>query len=210
MRLVLLCFFLSPSWVSAQSDTTYVKPRDRFSVNGGLAFSAINILRNENDRYPKTGFNFRLNYRLEEALWTSAEYTHSFTFSSRTWQDIKSRNYDLNIFLAANLDNPRARPYGLVGLGMHKWSATFTGEHDYHNWRKIYDINERVEEQWYLINFGAGYLQYWESFGVQGDFRFRLSGTELGFNISDVVYTVTFMYFPGKKFLKPGRVYKWI
>ena len=205
---ILLFSFFSSSAATPARDS--LKEQFRFRVGGGFTFSAINLLRNPDDTRAKHGFEFRSQMELKPALRISGSYSRNFELTTPTWANITSVNYDLNLQFVAHFRESGNSIYFFTGGNMNRWKGRFTGFQDFFDIAETLAPGTWTRETYLGLNFGTGLEKNWKHSNLYGKFKFRLTSTELGFSISDVVYTVGYVITPNKIFRFPRGIYKWV
>ncbi len=166
------------------------------------------------------GLNLAVSATLSSRARASLEYTEFPVHDAlNAWENIRTRNADLNMHLTFNIESSKSVFYALAGLDLHEWKADFTGVQDINQKATGLLPHESVKVNWLGLNLGSGVNVALGPFNVFSEFRFCIVQSDLNvkLRIIDILYRMGVSYelpIYHKKGIKnygmPGRIYKWI
>jgi hypothetical protein len=186
-----------------------------FYVGGGGLLSSVDFYRNYRQNPHHLGANIRAYWEFSDNMRIMCEYSHTPKFNLEpTWYDVTSNVFDANLNFLFRIQDQETSFYTITGLSMMRWKGFYTGQGDFNpGSRNIYTPNKEYINHYVGFNAGVGFEHDFNPAQFFGEFRYRLTETEAGFGISDVIVNLGFKMhvYPllHKKFRDPGKKYNW-
>lgn len=162
-------------------------------AGGGMAFSSINMRLEPFEQF-KSGWNARAGFRLRRRIGMTTEYTYQFIHSAEpAWQNIHTTNTDVNLnYLYFNVGNTNTKFYAITGACFQYWKGQYKGPAAVNQDNLDYKPGDIQIYRWTSMNLGMGFEQYYNHFGLFGEFKFRFGKNTPSdtFGIVDVCATV--------------------
>jgi len=220
-KLLLLLFILSFSLSSfAFTDKKSLQTEPLFQLSGGVVYSSIDLSRYSSS-ISYRGLHTRLVTHLGNTFFLSTEYSIFPVHEALpTWDNIRTRKFDLNGHISFATTNNRTHIFALAGINRNEWTGRRTSFADIDQLGKGFPKGAIVKANRWGVNFGCGFTQsLYENIGVFADYRFCFANANdfEKVRIMDVMTTIGIYFsipYPnkseGKKTFGIGKkIYKW-
>ncbi|MBL7922328.1 MAG: hypothetical protein JNJ40_18580 [Bacteroidia bacterium] len=196
MRVILYISFILLFFQTAIAQVKVIKPVKTHPRKTTLAFGAgamrsfIFLTRNVQDNNDATGFSGSVVYGGEKTFRGCLEFTTYKKINIvPTWYDIKAYTIELNGQALARFKNTRAYFYPLFGFSFNSFKGYFTGKNDFLNLTGKYEPNQVAKTNWFGVNVGSGYEQYFKRISIFGEYKMRIGRSNKQLTIMDVCFS---------------------
>jgi len=196
MRKVLLIAFVlwgalafSANSISyAKKDTTH-KIRI-ISLSAGFIKTSLNFFKNAAEETYSNGYGFRALFQPGETFRVGACYSKVESVNiDPTWVNVNNSFYDLDAHFMMHFLDKRNIAYFILGLSAQHWKGFYTGLHDLNSWKLNIPKNSMYQSLYFGGRIGMGAeIKIIGPISGYGEFIFRITKTDVGSGISDVVY----------------------
>ncbi|MGZ3863067.1 MAG: hypothetical protein ACXVPN_04625 [Bacteroidia bacterium] len=191
----------------AKKDTSQHTPII-FSVGCGFIYTSLNFFKNyQEDTYTR-GYGFRALMQLNNTfrICISRDEVKSFDVPP-VWLHVKNTVYDLDLHLICHFRNSKNTIYVIFGGSAQYWDGFYTGINDYNAWKLNIPKNTQYKSISYGATVGVGTeIILYGPLSLYGEFRFRVSKTDLGAGLNDVLYGAGLkLNLPHRKSKKQGH-----
>lgn len=198
MKRSLLLFFsllLFPVFLDAASlsstDPDDTIPKTRIlSVGAGYIKTSLNFFKNAQEETYSNGYGFRIAFQPAEVFRIAACYSkvESVTIDP-TWINVNNSFFDLDAHFMMHFADKRNIAYFILGASGQYWDGFYTGIHDLNR----YKLNAKPFTQYHALYFGGkigmgAEIKLFGPISGYGEFIFRITKTDVGTGLSDVVY----------------------
>jgi hypothetical protein len=190
--LLVISFFLFV--LSAQAATGMPKDTTRkehyFSVGGGFIKTSLNFFKNYQEETYSNGYGLRALYQFSETFRLAACFSKVQSVNIvPTWVNVNNSFYDLDAHFLMRFMDRRSIGYFVIGLSAQHWYGYYTGLHDINSWKLNTAPNTNYEALYFGGKLGMGAeIRIAGPLSGYGEFLFRITRTDVGFGLSDVVY----------------------
>lgn len=179
-----------------------------FSVGGGFIYTSLNFFKNyQEDTYTR-GYGFRAMLQLNNTvrICVSRDEVKSFDVQP-VWLHVKNTMYDVDLHLVNHFWWSKHTIYLILGGSAQYWDGFYTGINDYNAWKLNIPKNTEYKSVSYGATVGIGTeIVLYGPLSLYGEFRFRVSKTDLGAGLNDVLYGAGLkLNLPHRKPKKPGH-----
>lgn len=172
---------------SASRDTTKIRI---LSIGGGFIKTSLNFFKNYQEDTYSNGYSVRLMFQPSEVFRIAGCFSRVEAVNIQpTWLNVNNSFYDLDAHLIMHFRDKRNLAYFVCGLNAQYWSGFYTGVHDYNNFKLKAVPNTMYNALYFGGKLGMGVeLKLFGPISGYGEFLFRITKTDVGFGLSDVVY----------------------
>lgn len=202
-RLILHISFVFLFFQNYFSQVKVIKPiitHSRFTnleISSGLTKSVLFLSRNIKQNNDAVGYNGSIIYGGSKIFRGSLEYTYYKKIDILpTWYNIKAQTIEVNIHALARFEKTKAYFYPLFGVSYNTFSGYFTGLNDFMYLSTKYKINEVAKTNWFGLNVGVGFEQYFKQLSIFGEYKMRIGKSDYQnpINIMDVCFSFGLRY----------------
>lgn len=174
---------------SPQAKDTTRKSRI-LSVGGGFIKTSLNFFKNYQEETYSNGFGLRALYQVSETFRLAACFSKVQSVNiAPTWVNVNNSFYDLDAHFLMHFMDRRSIGYFVMGLSAQQWRGYYTGLHDINSWRLKATPNTDYRALYFGARLGMGAeIKIVGPLSGYGEFLFRITKTDVGFGLSDVVY----------------------
>lgn len=160
------------------------------SVGAGFIKTSLNYYKNAQENTYFTGHGFRLMFQPNETFRVAANFSTVNSVNIQpTWLNVRNNFYDLDAHFMMHFMDKRNIAYFIMGASAQYWNGFYTGLVDYNQFKLNAPANKVYESWYYGAKIGMGVeIKVYGPISGYGEFIFRVSNTDVGAGISDVVY----------------------
>ena len=176
-----------------------------FSVGAGFVKTSLNFFKNYQEETYTNGYSLRAMYQLSETFRLAGCFSKVRSVNIvPTWINVNNSFYDLDAHFLMHFMDRRSIGYFVIGVSAQHWHGYYTGLHDLNHWKLKLEANTDYRALYFGTKLGMGAeIKVFGPLSGYGEFLFRVSKTDVGFGLSDVVYAlglkVNVANFAGKK-----------
>jgi hypothetical protein len=160
------------------------------SVGGGFIYTSLNFFKNyqEETYYTGRGFRVMAQFNNRFRICVSRDQVNSIDILP-VWLHVKNIYYDIDAHFISNFRTSNNTAYFILGTSTQYWSGFYTGINDVNRWKLNIPLNSNYKTMYYGLTVGVGLeIRLYKPLSMYGEFRFRVSKTDLGAGINDVLY----------------------
>lgn len=163
-----------------------------FSVGGGFVKTSLNFFKNYQEETYSNGYSFRAMYKVSETFRLSGCFSKVRSVNIvPTWINVNNSFYDLDGHFLMHFMDRRSIGYFVMGVSAQRWHGYYTGLHDLNHWKLNLEANTDYSALYFGAKIGMGAeIKVIGPVSGYGEFLFRVSKTDVGFGLSDVVYAM--------------------
>ena len=161
------------------------------SIGGGPIYTSLNFFKNYQEETYYKGWGGRILMQFSERFRMSfnLEQVRSINIQP-IWINVNSTFYDLDAHFLMHFADNRNLAYFIMGASAQYWNGYYTGIHDINSWKLNIPLNSYYHTLYYGITLGMGAeAKLIGPLSIYGEFRFRVSKTDVGTGLNDVLYS---------------------
>ncbi len=161
-----------------------------FSLSGGFIKTSLNFFKNYGEDTYSNGYGLRALFQPSETFRMAACYSSVEMVDIKpTWLRVNNSFYDLDAHFLMHFADRRNIAYFIMGLSAQYWNGFYTGLHDVDFWKLNAPHNQTYKALYFGGRIGMGAeIKVYGPISGYGEFIFRLTKTDVGSGLSDVVY----------------------
>ncbi|HWY37618.1 MAG TPA: hypothetical protein VNY73_03600 [Bacteroidia bacterium] len=160
------------------------------SIGGGGIYTSLNFFKNyqEQTYYGGNGVRVLAQFNDLFRVCLSRDEVNSIDIPP-VWLNVKSVYYDLDLHIISHFWGTENLGYLILGASSQYWNGFYTGINDFNAWKLNIPRNTYYHTLYYGATVGVGTeIKLVGPLSLYGEFRFRLSKTDLGTGLNDVLY----------------------
>jgi hypothetical protein len=186
--ILLLSFSGNAQSNNASGDTTIHK-YPIVSVGTGFVYTSLNFFKNYDETANSRGYSGRIMLQLNDRFRISTEVVKINAVDiPPTWYNLHNTYVDIDGHALMHFRDKRNLAYFILGASAQSWSGFYTGINDLNASKLNIRPNTYYKTLYYGITMGMGVeLKVYGPISLYGEFRFRISRTDVGTGLNDVL-----------------------
>ncbi len=162
-----------------------------FSVGGGMIYTSLNFFKNYQEETYYRGGGGRIMMQLSDRFRISANIEQVKSINIQPiWLNVNNIFYDLDAHFLMHFADGKSIAYFIMGASAQYWKGFYTGIHDLNSWKLNTPPNSNYQALYYGATLGMGAeVKIAGPLSIYGEFRFRISKTDVGTGLNDVLYS---------------------
>lgn len=186
-----ICFYSrAGNPIKNQKDTTK-KEGVIFSVGANMIYTSLNFFKNYQEETYYSGRGIRLMAQFGDRFRISSgiEQVRAINIVP-IWYNVSNTFYDLDAHWILHFLDGHSKAYFILGASAQKWQGFYAGTHDLNGWKMHVSPNQNYTALYYGITMGMGAeIKIIGPLSLFGEFRCRISKTDVGTGLNDVLYS---------------------
>jgi len=162
-----------------------------FSLGGGLIYTSLNFFKNYQEETYYRGVGGRILMQFSDRFRVSVNMEQVKSINIEPiWINVTNTFFDVDGHLLMHFADKKNIAYFIAGASAQYWKGFYTGVHDINSWRLNIPPNSKYQALYYGITIGMGAeAKIVGPIRIYGEFRFRISKTDVGTGLNDVLYS---------------------
>lgn len=161
-----------------------------FSVGAGFVKTSLNFFKNFGEDTYSNGYGVRAMFQPSQTFRMAACFSKVESVNiTPTWVNVNNSFFDLDAHFMMHFADKRNIAYFILGASGQHWKGYYTGLHDLNKWKLNLTPNSMYSSVYFGGKIGMGAeIKIVGPISGYGEFIFRITKTDVGAGLSDVVY----------------------